>query len=211
MTQTGNAVAPVQIQPCWSCRGPLAADAAFCATCAAVQPPGQADHFARLGLARRFDIEPAALDRAYFTRQRLFHPDRFAGRSAREGAIAESRSVSLNAAYETLRDPLRRAGYLLELAGHPVAGDGATIADPELLVEVMERREALSEAATAEAVTAIVVDTREESRAAHAALAAALAEADYPAARRHATRLRYLAKIADEARRRAADLESRAA
>ncbi len=192
------------IHPCWSCRGPVGGDAVFCTTCGMVQPPGQDDHFLRLGLDRRFDLEPAALDRAYFARQRQVHPDRFAARSSREAAIAESRSVSLNAAYETLRDPLRRAGYLLELAGHPIAGEGATIADPDLLAEVMERREALAEAATPDAVAAVADETRRESAAAGRALAAAFAAADYAAARRHATRLRYLAKLADEARRRGA-------
>lgn len=202
---------PVPVRPCWSCRGPVVDEAAFCATCQAVQPPGQADHFARLGLDRRFDLDPATLDRAYFSRQRQVHPDRFAGRSPREGAIAEGRSVSLNAAYETLRDPLRRAAYLLELAGHPIAGDGATIADPELLAEVMERREALMEATSAAEVAAIAADTREQARGATGALAAAFAVGDYPAANRHATRLRYLAKIGDEARRRGVRLEGRAA
>ncbi|WP_374444512.1 Fe-S protein assembly co-chaperone HscB [Stella sp.] len=190
------------IQPCWSCRGPVRGDAAFCATCGQVQPPGQEDHFARLGLERRFDLDAAAVDRAYFARQRQVHPDRFARRSAREAALAESRSVSLNGAYQTLRDPLRRAAYLLELAGHPIAGDGATIADPELLAEVMERREALSEAETPAAVAAVAAEAARERAAAETALGVAFAAGDYPAARRHATRLRYLARLADEARRR---------
>lgn len=191
------------IRPCWSCRGPVAGDdAAFCTTCGVVQPPGQDDHFVRLGLERRFDLDAGVLDRAYFARQRQVHPDRFARRSPREAAIAESRSVSLNAAYQTLRDPLRRAAYLLELHGHPIAGEAATIADPELLAEVMERREALAEAATPDAVAAVAADARREIAGAEAALAAAFAAADHPAARRHATRLRYLARLADEARRR---------
>ena len=155
---------------CWSCKGPVAGDAAFCPTCGAVQPPGQGDHFARLGMPARFDLDPGALDRAYFARQRQFHPDRFARRSAREGAIAESRSVSLNEAYETLRDPLRRAAYMLALAGHPIAGDGATIDDPELLAEVMEAREALMEAESTAEVSALAERTEAERAAAMEAL-----------------------------------------
>ncbi|BBK36815.1 hypothetical protein STAQ_18930 [Allostella sp. ATCC 35155] len=192
------------IRPCWSCRGPAAGDAAFCETCGVIQPPGQEDHFARLGLERRFDLDAGTIDRAYFARQRQVHPDRFARRAPREAAIAESRSVSLNAAYQTLRDPLRRATYLLELAGHPIAGDGKTIADPELLAEVMERREALAEADSPEAVAAVAADARHERVSAEAALGAAFAAGDYPAARRHATRLRYLGRLAEEARRRSA-------
>lgn len=196
---------------CWSCKGPAAGEGAFCTTCGAVQPPGQVDHFARLGLARTFELDPAALDRAYFARQRQFHPDRFARRSAKEGAIAESRSVSLNEAYEALRDPLRRAAYLLALAGHPIVGEGATIDDPELLAEVMEAREALMDAQSPADVAAVAERAAAERTAATAALSAAFAAADYPAARRHATRLKYLEKIAEEVRRRAIRLEGRAA
>ncbi len=199
------------VLPCWSCKGPAAEDAAFCTTCGAVQPPGQVDHFIRLGLPVTFDIDGAALDRAYFARQRQFHPDRFARRSAREGAIAESRSVSLNEAYETLRDPLRRAAYLLALAGHPIVGDGATIDDPELLAEVMDAREALAEAGSAAEVAAVAEHTATERAVAMAALSAAFAAGDHPAARIQATRLKYLVKIADEARRRTIRLEGRAA
>ena len=63
---------------CWSCRGPVAAAALFCHTCGAVQPPGGQNHFARLGLARRFEIDAGDLDKRYFAFQRNLHPDRFA-------------------------------------------------------------------------------------------------------------------------------------
>ena len=46
------------------------------------------DHFARLGLPAALDLEPAALDRAYFTAQRQWHPDRFVGRPPEERAKA---------------------------------------------------------------------------------------------------------------------------
>lgn len=75
----------------------------------------------------------------------------------------------------------------------------------------MERREALMEATSAAEVAAIAADTREQARGATGALAAAFAVGDYPAANRHATRLRYPAKIGDEARRRGVRLEGRAA
>ena len=56
------------IVACWSCRGPVTALALFCHTCGAVQPPRQVDHFARLGLARGFEVDLAELDRRYFVR-----------------------------------------------------------------------------------------------------------------------------------------------
>src|SRR5215475_1923273 len=135
---------------CWSCHGPVAAAALFCHVCGAVQPPRGQGHFARFGLAPSFDIDAAELDRRYFAFQRNLHPDRFARRSARERAIAESQSASLNEAYETLKDPLTRAAYLLDLVGRPSAAvHAATVEDEELLTEALENREALMEAETA--------------------------------------------------------------
>src|SRR5215813_7970957 len=132
---------------CWSCHGPVAPAALFCHVCGAVQPPRGRDHFARFGFAPAFEIDAGELDRRYFAFQRNLHPDRFARRSARERAIAESQSASLNQAYEILKDPLQRAGYLLELSGRRSAAvHAATVDDEELLTEAMENREALMEA-----------------------------------------------------------------
>ena len=106
------------------------------------------DHFARLGLPAALDLEPASLDRAYFALQRQWHPDRFVAKPAAERARASTEAAALNDAYRTLKDPLSRAVYLAELRGVELPGDGKTIDDPELLMEAMEAREALHEAAT---------------------------------------------------------------
>ena len=139
-----------RIAACWSCRGPVAEMALFCGTCAAVQPPGQADHFTRLGLGFGFDVDPGLLDRRYFERQRQLHPDRFVTRTARERALSQSQATAINEAYETLKDPLRRADYLLHLGRNGAAPEGCHLVnDLELLTEAMELREALAEAGTA--------------------------------------------------------------
>jgi molecular chaperone HscB len=196
---------------CWSCHGPVAAVALFCYTCGAVQPPRGQDHFTRLGLAKGFDIDAAELDRRYFALQRNLHPDRFARRSARERALAESQSATLNQGYETLRDPLRRAGYLLELAGRRSAAvHAATVEDEELLTEAMENREALMEAEDSAAIDEL------GSRAAAAAvrcladLSRAFAQDDLAAADRLTTRLRYWRKLGEEVRGKRRLIEERA-
>src|SRR3954465_615579 len=102
---------------CWSCAGPVDAAALFCPTCKAVQPPRSTDHFTRLGLPVGFTVDIADLDRRYFQAQRQLHPDRFATKTPPQRAISQSQAVSLNDAYETLKDPLARASYLLQLKG----------------------------------------------------------------------------------------------
>ena len=131
---------------CWSC-GAAPGDSPFCAACGAVQPPGPADHFARLGLPRGWEVDPDRLEKRYFALQRALHPDRFAGRSERERALSARQSAALNEAWSVLGDPLRRAEYLLALAGVAVnAETGAAPADPEVLAEAMADREAAMEA-----------------------------------------------------------------
>ena len=68
---------------------------------------GAADHFDRLGLPRAFDLDPTGSSAATSTRQRQLHPDRFATRTPRERAFSQIQAVSLNEAYETLKDPSR--------------------------------------------------------------------------------------------------------
>lgn len=186
---------------CWSCHGPVAGRALFCHTCGAVQPPGQVDHFTRLGVERDFEIDSADLDRRYFGFQRNLHPDRFARRSAKERAIAESQSASLNQAYETLKDPLTRAAYLLELAGiRSAAAHAATVDDEELLIEAMENREALMEAESVEAVDTLTARALASSIACLNDLGKAFRDNDLERANRLTTRLRYWRKLGEEAR-----------
>jgi molecular chaperone HscB len=192
---------------CWLCRGPIEPKALFCPTCKAVQPPAAIDHFARLDLPRRFDIDIADLDRRYFALQRQLHPDRFASRSARERAVSQSQAVALNEAYETLKDPLSRAEYMLKLHGVDVNPDGCnTVRDPTLLMEQMERREALAEAETREAVDAIATETRGELDRGLKAASVAFEKHDLEAAEVEITRLKYLSKLLDETRVRRARL-----
>jgi len=188
---------------CWSCRGPVEARAPFCATCGAVQPPGAADAFDRLGFGHGFEIDLDLLNRRYFDLQRLLHPDRFAAKTPRERALSQQQAAAINEAYETLKEPLPRAIALLRHFGRgAAANEQGTIADAALLTEMMEMREALAEVdSLAEAET---VGKRAEADLAvcRRALADAFAQGDLDAAERQVTRLRYLAKFADEARLR---------
>lgn len=200
-----QAAQQAELQPCWSCKGPVAARALFCSTCSAVQGPGSVDHFTRLGLARGFEVDLAELERQYFGFQRRLHPDRFATRTPRERALSQGQAVAFNEAYETLKDPLRRAAYLLRLSGHPVDIDSAaSIADPELLMEAMEMREALAMAEDREAVAALCAKADQDVLHVQCELSVAFAADDLDKAAHLTTRLKYLTKLAEEARARKA-------
>jgi molecular chaperone HscB len=138
------------MRTCWSC-GKAPGPGAFCDACGSIQPETTADHFAVLGLPVRFAQDDKDLEQRYRNLQRKLHPDRFATRSAEERRMSLARATTANAAYRTLRDPVRRAAYLLELSGRKIADHGngpSSGADPAFLMEMMEMRETLEEART---------------------------------------------------------------
>src|SRR5439155_21525617 len=99
-----------------------------------------ATHFERLGLPRRFPLDPAQLERNYLARSREVHPDH----AGNDRASLEA-SAALNEAYTVLRDPFRRADYLLTLEGGPTAAEQKQAA-PELLEEMLDLRMRIEEA-----------------------------------------------------------------
>ncbi len=186
---------------CWSCGGPTPTENPFCVTCQAVQPPGTADHFRRLGLERSFAVDRADLERRYFDFQRRLHPDRFATRTGRERALSQAQAVGLNEAYETLADPLRRAVYLLHLAGIDVLSEGCNqIADPVILMEAMEMREALAAAQSAAQVEMFAANVAADIEECVGDLGVAFRKNDLDEAAKLTTRLRYLRKLIDDSR-----------
>jgi molecular chaperone HscB len=92
--------------------------------------------FALLELQKQFELDPQALEQAYFDAQKKTHPDQFAQSSPEEKQKAMAFSTKINQAYLTLKDPLKRAEYLLLDAGfEPLSHD------PHILAEMMEWRE----------------------------------------------------------------------
>lgn len=195
--------AATAVHSCWSCKGPVGGRALFCSVCGAVQGPGVVDHFTRLCIRPTFEIDRDELERQYFGFQRRLHPDRFVAKSSREKALSQSQATSLNDAYETLKDPLKRAAYLLELLGHPVDLTACgTINDPKLLMEQMEKREAIAEADSVADITRLSAEADSEVIACHCHISAAFNAGDLNDAAHLTIRLKYLTKLAEDARTR---------
>lgn len=132
---------------CWKCRAE--ARALTCPACGVVQPvPAEADLFAVLGLPRRLAIDPQDLERRYHAASRAVHPDLQRSADARERELILVASAAVNRAYRTLRDPIARGRYWLELHGTP-AGDETKAVPPAIVAEVFETQEKLAELRTA--------------------------------------------------------------
>jgi molecular chaperone HscB len=81
------------------------------------------DHYERLGLPRRFSLDDAEIERHYLARSREVHPDLFQLGGSLEQRASLELSAALNEAYAVLRDPFRRAEYLLLLEGGPTPAE----------------------------------------------------------------------------------------
>jgi molecular chaperone HscB len=130
---------------CWQCGE---AAEVFCGACRALQPPDPTlDHFARLGLESRFAQDDAEIAKALRTLQRKLHPDRFVAKGAKERRFSLEHATNLNDAVRAVRNPARRAAYLLKLRGRDIdsEGEGRLRMEPMFLMEIMELQEAIGE------------------------------------------------------------------
>jgi molecular chaperone HscB len=75
------------------------------------------DYFEIFSLPPHLTIDTRALEKSFYALSRRLHPDRFASRPAAEQEAALAESSRLNDAYRTLKDPIARTEYLLELEG----------------------------------------------------------------------------------------------
>jgi len=106
---------------CWRC-GSGATGPLVCPSCDAVQPVApEADLFALLGLPRHLVVDGTELERRYHDASRLVHPDRHQTAGGRERELSLAASAAVNRAYRTLRDPIARGRYWLQLHGTTVA------------------------------------------------------------------------------------------
>ena len=103
------------------------------------------DPFEALGLEATFGIDVAVLEQRHRDLSRALHPDRHAASGTAERRLALGRAIEVNEAFRQLKDPVRRAEALLARRGVQCGEGKEPPASPELLMDVMERREALAE------------------------------------------------------------------
>jgi len=75
------------------------------------------NYFELFGLPNQFHTDLNALSERYRELQRVTHPDRYANASDQEKRIAMQGATLINEAFQTLKNPLQRAQYMLSLKG----------------------------------------------------------------------------------------------
>ncbi|MDQ2777933.1 MAG: Fe-S protein assembly co-chaperone HscB [Pseudomonadota bacterium] len=113
------------------------------------------DDFTLYGLPARQALDRDALDARRRDLQARVHPDRFASEGAAAQRVAMQWAVRVNEAYQRLKDPLSRAAYLCEQRGVPIDAERNTAMSAEFLMQQMQWREALDDAADTADGTAV--------------------------------------------------------
>ena len=133
---------PMARSMCWHCQSEVTGEY-FCDRCVKVQPLSkESDYFTCFGLSRLLTIDTNSLEGKFYELSRAFHPDFFQRKTDAEQAISLGNSALLNTAYRTLKDPIRRAEYLVQLEAGS-AKDIRTSPPADLFEEILELQEDL--------------------------------------------------------------------
>ncbi len=167
-------------------------------------------HFELFGLPARFAVDAAALEARYRELQREVHPDRFAAAPDAERRVSLQLATRVNEAYRTLKSPLKRAVYILQLRGVDPEFETNTAMPPEFLMEQMSWRERIEAGSEKpEALLQLRAGLSEESRKIYERLQGQLDEGSDDEAASGATRmLMFYEKLAEEIDDKLAELET---
>ena len=137
---------------CWRCQQENGGQRFLCSECGALQGPRpDLSHFERLHVEPSFRINRDRLADSHRKLQRQFHPDRHASRTDIERRFSLEHATALNDAFRILKDPVRRAEYMVGLRGLDMSDETNQVKLPPMfLMEMLELREAIDELAGAD-------------------------------------------------------------
>lgn len=162
----------------------------------------QQDFFSLFTLPARFQIDSTALEQNYRALQAQVHPDKFAHLTEAEKRLSIQWATRVNEGYQTLRNPLNRARYLLSLHSVDTQEDSNTSMPTGFLMQQMEWREALEEAVQAkdaDELEKLEARVQHEVRFLQQQLAIDLDDThDFAAASGIVRKLKFLEKLAEE-------------
>jgi molecular chaperone HscB len=164
-----------------------------------------------MGLEPAFGLDLVVLEQRHRDLSRALHPDRYAASGAAERRLALGRAIEVNDAFRNLKDPVRRAEALLARRGVHTGEGKEPPASPALLMEVMERREALAEVRISKdqvALSRLIDEMVHAEQRVQADLARQFSALDADSAEilKRVGELRYYRRFLDEARSIADDL-----
>lgn len=118
------------------------------------------NYFQLFNIEDSFDVDLQQLSSSYQTLQKTVHPDKFAHASEQEQRIAVQKSAQINDAYQTLKNPLLRAEYMLVQRGVDMPNEQHSFNDTSFLMHQMELREMLEDVKSASDIDAALLDVQ---------------------------------------------------
>ncbi|UUM20977.1 Fe-S protein assembly co-chaperone HscB [Mycoavidus sp. SF9855] len=167
-------------------------------------------HFELFGLPTSFIIDDDKLASAYRTVQAHTHPDRFAADSEAQKRVALQWATRANDAYRTLKDPLRRAIYVLQLRGIETQAENNTVMASAFLMLQLEWRESIEAAKLEKNLPAleVLLDTLQAARTTRFAKLASLFKTQMDQAAADVVReLMFIERVVHEAQAQIEKLE----
>lgn len=153
-------------------------------------------------------MDTAALESAYRDIQSRVHPDRHAHAGDAQRRASMQWTTRVNEAYRTLKSPVQRAKYVLELNGVDVAFETNTQMPADFLTRQLELREALAGAKQTGALDRLRDEVAREARALERGLADLIdARHDFAAAAGEVRKLMFLHKLGEEIERSYEEIE----
>ncbi|WP_286235140.1 co-chaperone HscB [Thalassotalea sediminis] len=116
------------------------------------------NYFEIFGLEESFSVDLDTLTERYQAIQKTVHPDRFAHAGGQDKLLAAKKSTLINDAYQTLKTPLKRAEYMLELRNVSMPSEQASFSDNMFLMRQMELREMLDDVKSADDVDSAIFE-----------------------------------------------------
>ena len=161
------------------------------------------NHFELFHLPQQFTLDAGALDAAYREVQSRVHPDKFVSATDAEKRVAMQWATRANEAYQTLKNPQKRAQYLCELNGVDLQTESNTAMPMAFLMQQMEWREELGDARAAkdsDALDALDAQLHKARKDQLAQIEQQINSGDFHAAAQGVRALMFLEKFGEEVR-----------
>ncbi|OUD13299.1 Fe-S protein assembly co-chaperone HscB [Thioflexithrix psekupsensis] len=161
-------------------------------------------YFDVFNLPVQFDIDTDKLSVHYRELQRTIHPDKYVNASDRDRRLAIEKATQINDAFETLKNPISRSQYLLQLMGFPV-DETDTSMDAIFLMQQLELREQLAElkhqAAPLMAMASFLAQIEQALTDLTHQLSQQFSQQDWPSAKKTTRQMQFFKKLREEALR----------
>ncbi|WP_353570618.1 co-chaperone HscB [Candidatus Albibeggiatoa sp. nov. BB20] len=164
------------------------------------------DFFTLFNLPIQFELNVQSLTKRYQELQRTVHPDKFADAPERDRRLALQQAAHINEAFNTLKIPLSRGRYLLQLKGIDTQEQQNTVMDTTFLMQQMDLRETLATVKQIDALNDFLNELEQQTQTLTTQLKQQFIDEHYPQASDTVRKLQFFHKLNEEAMQLEEDL-----